>query len=108
MASKRDEKFPIIEILHGVPIRKSNTICLRFSEDAYRDLVIQSHNTSLSVSKIVILRNGPCQECGCDNVTVAVLKKRNGYRIQDNGNNLVKNGKGQHDTGESQDIKAQA
>lgn len=108
MSKPIEENNPIIAYLHGTPIRKTNTICLRVSESAYRDLVEQSHKTELSISKIFVLRNEPCQNCGHDNVNISLKKRKHEYRIGENGNKLVKNGKGQPDTGEDQDTEAQA
>lgn len=97
----KEEKYPVIDTLHGVDIRKFNTVCIRLEETAYRDLVEQSHKTTISLTKIIILRSEPCQQCGCDNVTLVLKKKKQSYRIGENGGTFVKNnGKGQEDINE--------
>jgi hypothetical protein len=112
MAEEKEDKNPVIATLHGVPIRRSNVLQIRMNESAYRDLIEQSFKTSLPMSKIVILRQQPCQVCGCDNVTVSmdVTKKKYDYRVGENGGNLVKNsnGKKHDDPGDFPEPQAQA
>lgn len=108
MGKPKEDNNPIINYLHDVPIRNTNTICLRVSEDAYRDLVEQSFKTGLSVSKIFVLRNEPCQSCGHDNVNISLVKKKYQYRIGENGNALVKTNNGKRHTETGQDEVAPA
>lgn len=102
MTEDKDDKNPVIDTIHGIQIRESNTICLRVAGDMYRDLIEQSYRTSLSITKIIILRNEPCQSCGCDNVTLSLKKQKYPYKIGNTGGNLVKNqnGKGHDHPGE--------
>lgn len=101
MADPIEDNNPIKYHLHGVPIRKTNTITLRVDEEAYVDLVKQSKTTGISISKIYAFRNAPCESCGCDNVTIVLLKRKQTYRIGENGGSLVRNhGKGQENTNE--------
>lgn len=104
MAEGKEDKNPVIAILHGIEIRKTNTVSIRYNETAFRELVEQSHITKLSFTKIIILKTSPCQACGCDNVDfkVSLKKTKYDYRIGDNGGTLLKtiNGKGHNNPGE--------
>lgn len=100
MADEKVDKNPIIDYLHNVPIRASNILQIRMNETAYRDLIEQSFKTALPMSKIILLRQEPCQSCGCDNVKmcVTVTKNKYEYRVGENGGNLVKNSNGKQHT----------
>lgn len=110
MAEEKEDKNPILSYLHNVPIRATNILQIRMNETAYRDLIEQSFNTSLSMSKVMLLRQEPCQKCGCDNATmcVSVTKKKYEYRVGENGGNLVKNSNGKRHTETGQDEAAPA
>lgn len=103
MGDKKDDKNPVLEMLHGVPIRNTNIIQLRVDAAYYRDLIEQSFKTTLSIAKIIIIRSEPCQQCKCDNVTLSIKKRKNNYHIASNGGTLIKNinGKGHNDTPEN-------
>lgn len=103
MTEEKQDKNPVIKTVHGVPIRENNTICIRLNASAYEDLIEQSHKTSISMTKILVLRQEPCQQCGCDNVTLILKKNKYSYRIGENGGTQVNNinGKGHNDTPEN-------
>jgi hypothetical protein len=86
---------PVLKTVHGVKIRRYNYPQVMFNEEAFEKLIEQSHDTGLSIPKIIAHKSLPCQKCGCDNITI-VLEKDGKINKQDTGTNIIEKNAQRH------------
>lgn len=70
------QKFPIIEMIGNIPIRKVNYVSFYFDERAMRKIArLIQKAPSLSVAKLVALSSKPCDNCKDKKIMLAVGTK---------------------------------
>jgi DNA polymerase elongation subunit (family B) len=64
------EKNPVVEVYKGINIRKCNRYVFKFGPVMFKRLIIESEETGLPISKILIHSSRPCERCiGVDVIT---------------------------------------
>lgn len=57
------ESNPVIEVYHGVKIRKSNRVVMRFGVVEYKRLLDEVDSAKLSIHKVLAYSGKPCNHC---------------------------------------------
>jgi hypothetical protein len=78
---------PVLYNIEGIPIRKEQTVTIRFQEDEYVRLVKLhlSAGKELSLAKIILLLTKTCQNCGHDTVDISVQRNHLSAKRQATG-----------------------
>lgn len=63
-------KNPLIKEVHGVPIRNSNKIALRYNARDYEKLLNGAFNAGVSLAGYINLHLRPCASCGSQEIIV--------------------------------------
>lgn len=99
MPTKSQRSNPVLKTVHGVDVRRYNYVSIQFSEEDYIELIKMAKETGLSIPKIIAFRSQPCQQCGCDSITISI-KKNARTNIVDNSQTIIsKNAKRHPNTG---------
>lgn len=84
---------PVIDVIHGIEIKKYNYVQIMFGTQAFKDLIKEAAVTGLSIPKLVAIKSQPCQQCGCDNVTLTIAKDGRVNKQNTSQNIIEKNSK---------------
>lgn len=81
-----------------VAIRKTNYITIKYDANEYARLVKISHQTTLSIPKLIALSSQPCPICGNDHVAITIPLGLISAKKQTSGRyNKITNGKQKQD-----------
>lgn len=86
--AKKTTGNPVLKEIEGIEVRRSNYLTITFNEHAYEELIKEAKATGLSMAKLVALKSQPCQQCGCNNVTVTIIKDGR-INKQNTGANII-------------------
>ena len=89
---------PVQKIVEGVKIRKYNYVNIMYGEQAFEEIILEAAATGLSIPDLMAIKSKPCQNCGCDNITITIKKNGRSNKQKTSHNIISQNAKGHPDT----------